>query len=46
MGNEITDRQHRRRSSAFWIALLLGFLAVLLGLALIFNPEITKAILW
>ena len=45
MGNEKQDDQKSGPTIGFWIALLRGFFAIMLGLILIFNPEKTKVML-
>ncbi|GAG00052.1 unnamed protein product [marine sediment metagenome] len=45
MDDEKQDEHSRGRSIGFWIALLRGVFAIMLGLILIFNPEKTKVML-
>ena len=45
MGNEKQDDQKSGPTIGFWIALLRGFFAIMLGLILIFNPEKTTKML-
>ncbi len=45
MGDEKQDDHSRGRSIGFWISLLRGFFAIMLGLILIFNPEKTQVML-
>jgi len=45
MNDEKRDGHNRGRTIGFWIALLRGFFAIMLGLVLIFNPEKTSVML-
>jgi uncharacterized membrane protein HdeD (DUF308 family) len=45
MSDEKQDDQKSGSSIGFWIALLRGFFALMLGLILIFNPEKTQVML-
>jgi len=39
MDEETKTKQNRKQNIAFWIAILRGLLAIILGILLIFNPE-------
>jgi len=46
MDKENKGKQDRKISIAFWISMLRGFFAIILGLILIFNPEKTTVMLF
>ena len=46
MDKKKQDGHRRGRNIGFWIALLRGFFAIMLGLILIFNPEKTRVMLF
>ena len=46
MDKENEGKQDRKISIAFWISMLRGFFAIILGLILIFNPEKTRVMLF
>ena len=46
MDKENKGKQDRKSTIAFWISMLRGFFAIILGLILIFNPEKTRVMLF
>jgi len=46
MDKESKGKQDRKSSIAFWISMLRGFFAIILGLILIFNPEKSRVMLF
>ena len=46
MGEKKQDHHKSGRNIGFWISLLRGFFAIMLGLILIFNPEKTRVMLF